>query len=86
MADLALCCQPGQSVRVGGQPDEAVQIEPGDPLPEQHPAHGRGMEGGQPTAYICQAGTCSNGITDPAALSDALTLPPQLRGQQQQRA
>ncbi|MFO1247211.1 MAG: thioredoxin domain-containing protein [Alphaproteobacteria bacterium] len=63
-----------------------IQIEPGDPLPEQHPAHGRGMEGGQPTAYICQAGTCSNGITDPAALSDALTLPPQLRGQQQQRA
>ena len=22
------------------------------------------MEGGQPTAYICQAGTCSNGFTN----------------------
>ena len=55
-------------------------------MPEQHPAHGRGMEGGQPTAYICQAGTCSNGFTTAAALSDALTLPPKLRGQQQVRA
>jgi uncharacterized protein YyaL (SSP411 family) len=63
-----------------------LQIEPGTALPEQHPAHGRGMEGGQPTAYICQAGTCSNGFTTAAALSDALTLPPQMRGQQQVRA
>ena len=59
-----------------------VQIEPGTPLPDQHPANGRGMEGGQPTAYICQAGTCSNPFTAPADLSDALTLPPQMRGQQ----
>ena len=60
-----------------------LQIEPGEPLPAQHPAHGRGMEGGQPTAYICQAGACSNGFTTAEALADALTLPPQLRGQQQ---
>jgi uncharacterized protein YyaL (SSP411 family) len=63
-----------------------MQIEPGDPLPEGHPAAGRGMEGGQPTAYLCQAGNCSNGFTNAAVLSEALTLPPQLRGQQQQRA
>ncbi|MBA2590070.1 MAG: hypothetical protein H0U98_15765, partial [Alphaproteobacteria bacterium] len=61
-----------------------IQIEPGTPLPAQHPAFGRGMEGGQPTAYICQAGNCSVGITTATALADALTLPPQMRGQQQQ--
>ena len=60
-----------------------VQIEPGDLLPPQHPAAGRGMEGGHPTAYICQMGQCSNGITNAAELAWALTLPPQLRAQQQ---
>ena len=62
-----------------------MQVEPGDPLPPGHPATGRGMEGGQPTAYICQAGACSNPITSPVDLANALTLPPQLRGQQQQQ-
>ena len=62
-----------------------VQIEPGDPLPAGHPAAGRGMEGGQPTAYICQAGQCSQPITNPAELAQTLTLPPQLRAQQQQQ-
>ncbi len=62
-----------------------MQIEPGDPLPPGHPAAGRGMEGGQPTAYICQAGVCSNPITSAAELANALTLPPQLRGQPQQQ-
>jgi uncharacterized protein len=61
-----------------------MQIEPGDPLPPGHPASGRGMEGGQPTAYICQAGVCSNPITNAAELANALTLPPQMRGQPQQ--
>jgi uncharacterized protein YyaL (SSP411 family) len=63
-----------------------MQLEPGDPLPPGHPVSGRGMEGGQPTAYICQQGNCSNGFTSAAALSEALTLPPQMRGQQQARA
>jgi uncharacterized protein YyaL (SSP411 family) len=62
-----------------------MQVEPGDPLPPGHPASGRGMEGGQPTAYICQAGVCSNPITNAAELANALTLPPQLRGQPQQQ-
>ena len=62
-----------------------MQVEPGDPLPPGHPATGRGMEGGQPTAYICQAGACSNPITSAVDLANALTLPPQLRGQQQQQ-
>ena len=63
-----------------------VQIEPGDVLPAQHPAAGRGMEGGHPTAYICQAGTCSNPFTNAAELAWAMTLPPQLRTAQQQQA
>jgi uncharacterized protein len=62
-----------------------MQIEPGDALPPGHPAAGRGMESGQPTAYICQAGNCSNPITNPADLANALTLPRQLRGQPQQQ-
>ncbi len=61
-----------------------VQIEPGDPLPADHPATGRGMQGGHPTAYICQAGTCSDGIINAADLAWALTLPAQLRAQQPQ--
>jgi uncharacterized protein YyaL (SSP411 family) len=62
-----------------------VQLEPGDPLPVGHPATGRGMEGGHPTAYICQQGNCSNAITDAGELSLTLTLPPQLRAQQIQQ-
>ncbi|HET7084085.1 MAG TPA: thioredoxin domain-containing protein [Rhizomicrobium sp.] len=60
-----------------------VQIEPGDSLPAQHPANGRGMEGGHPTVYICQAGQCSNPITNAQELALTLTLPPQLRAQVQ---
>jgi hypothetical protein len=44
------------------------------------------MEGGHPTAYICQAGQCSNPFTNAAELAWALTLPPQLRTAQQQQA
>jgi uncharacterized protein YyaL (SSP411 family) len=62
-----------------------LQLEPGDPLPPGHPATGRGMEGGQPTAYICQQGNCSQAITSAAELAQILTLPPQLRQQQQQQ-
>ena len=60
-----------------------VQIEPGDPLPPGHPATGRGMLNGQPTAYICQSGQVSDGFTDAAVLSNTLTLPAQLRQQAQ---
>jgi uncharacterized protein YyaL (SSP411 family) len=56
-----------------------VQVEPGDPLPPGHPATGQGMQGGQPTAYICQRNLCSAPITSAVTLSQALTLPPQQR-------
>ena len=56
-----------------------VQIEPGDALPPGHPATGKGMTGGQPTAYIVQLGNVSEGVTDPAQLAYVLTLPVQMR-------
>jgi uncharacterized protein YyaL (SSP411 family) len=62
-----------------------IQIEPGDALPAGHPAAGRSMENGQPTAFICQAGNCSNGFTSAESLAHALILPPTLRAQQPQQ-
>lgn len=61
-----------------------VQVEPGTPMPEGHPASGRDMIGGQPTAYVVQAGNCSEGVTDAATLAYNLTLPVQARPQPQQ--
>ncbi len=51
-------------------------VRPDQKLPPTHPAHGKTMEGGQPTAYICRNNTCSAPITSPVALSQAL-LPEQ---------
>jgi uncharacterized protein YyaL (SSP411 family) len=56
-----------------------TQIEPGEALPAGHVASGLGMEGGQPTAYICQRDMCSTPVTSAVTLSQALTLPPQQR-------
>jgi uncharacterized protein YyaL (SSP411 family) len=45
-------------------------------LPEGHPAHGKTMENGQPTAYVCQHQNCSAPIANPVTLSQVLQLPP----------
>jgi uncharacterized protein len=37
--------------------------------------HGKTMENGQPTAYICQRGACSPPVTNPVTLSQMLQLP-----------
>jgi uncharacterized protein len=58
-------------------------VEPGEKLPESHPAFGKKMENGQPTAYICQHQNCSQSITNAVTLSQALQLPQ--RPQQGQR-
>ena len=77
------CQDPGTAARLLGQ--AACQTawwcrsSRAMPCRRGHPAAGRGMEGGHPTAYICQAGTCSNPFTNAAELAWALTLPPQLR-------
>jgi len=52
-------------------------VDPSQSLPEGHPAFGKTMQNGQPTAYICQRQTCSIPITNPVTLSQSLQLPPQ---------
>ena len=47
-------------------------IDPQTSLPEGHPAAGKGMQNGMPTAYLCQRMTCSQPITNPVALSQIL--------------
>jgi hypothetical protein len=51
-------------------------VETGEALPAGHPAFGKGMQNGAPTAYLCQRNVCSPPITSAVALSQALTLPP----------
>jgi len=53
-------------------------IEPGRNLPEGHPAFGKTMQNGQPTAYICQGQNCSTPISNPVTLSQLLQLPQHL--------
>jgi uncharacterized protein YyaL (SSP411 family) len=50
-------------------------IEPDASLPEAHPAKGKTMQNGQPTAYICQGRTCSSPVTSAVTLSQVLQLP-----------
>jgi len=56
-------------------------VDPSEELPEGHPAKGKTMENGQPTAYVCQHQNCSAPIANPVTLSQVLQLPP--RPQQQ---
>ena len=51
-------------------------VESGEALPPGHPAFGKGMQNGAPTAYLCSRNTCSIPITSAVTLSQALTLPP----------
>ena len=48
------------------------RIPPDVALPENHPAAGKGRQGGRATAYVCIGQTCSLPLIDPAALRDAL--------------
>ncbi len=58
-------------------PNRTLQVaDSGDALPADHPAHGKPMENGMPTAYICQRQTCSAPIANPVTLSQLLQLPP----------
>jgi len=51
-------------------------VEPGEVLPETHPAFGKAMENGQPTAFVCQHQNCSAPIANAVTLSQVLQLPP----------
>ena len=61
-------------------------IKPGQKLHKGHPAYGKGMEGGRPTAYVCSAESCSAPVTDPQALFNGLQAEPFHRIQQMQQA
>jgi len=50
-------------------------VSPDESFPQGHPMHGKTLQNGQPTAYICQRGTCSAPITNPVVLSQMLQLP-----------
>ena len=52
-------------------------VEPGDVLPEGHPATEAAKQGGAPAAYICQGTYCSPPFTSAVQLSQILTLPRQ---------
>jgi uncharacterized protein YyaL (SSP411 family) len=52
-----------------------IVVPPDRELPEGHPARGKTMLNGNPTAYICQRGSCSAPINNPVALSQMLQLP-----------
>jgi uncharacterized protein len=56
-------------------------IDPKDTLPDGHPAQGKTMQNGQPTAYVCQRMTCSAPIINPVTLSQVLQLPTRVQGQ-----
>ncbi|MES2255959.1 MAG: thioredoxin domain-containing protein [Pseudomonadota bacterium] len=51
-------------------------VESGEALPTGHPAFGKGMVNGAPTAYLCSRADCSIPITSAVTLSQVLTLPP----------
>lgn len=61
---------------------QLLVVDPADILPEAHPAFGKKMENGQPTAYICQHKQCMAPITNAVTLSQVLQLParPQVAG------
>jgi uncharacterized protein YyaL (SSP411 family) len=47
-------------------------IAPGEPLPETHPAYGKGQVDGRATAYVCRGAVCSLPVTDETALARTL--------------
>jgi uncharacterized protein YyaL (SSP411 family) len=51
-------------------------VDTGEALPTGHPAFGKGMVNGAPTAYLCSRADCSAPITSAVTLSQVLTLPP----------
>lgn len=47
-------------------------IHPDEPLPAGHPAAGKGLRDGRPTAYVCAGATCGLPTTDAGTLRQEL--------------
>lgn len=52
-----------------------TRLKPNQALHSGHPAHGKGLKDGQPTAYVCRDLTCSPPVTEPDALTALLRRP-----------
>ena len=56
-------------------PNRLLQVmTPDEQLPDGHPAKGKGMIGGKPTAYVCKGQSCGLPVTHAAGLGTALAL------------
>jgi uncharacterized protein YyaL (SSP411 family) len=82
--EIIVCGPPGdlrtqnlvKAVRGRSLPNRLLMIvPPGQDLPSGHPAAGKTMQDGQPTAYICGGMSCSPPVTSAAILSQVLKLP-----------
>jgi hypothetical protein len=49
-----------------------LALTPGEALPSEHPAAGKGLVEGKPAAYVCDGPVCSLPIVAPQQLVDAL--------------
>ena len=49
-----------------------LRVTPNDTIPDTHPAAGKGMIGGVPTAYVCRGPVCGPPATDAQALRTLL--------------
>jgi len=49
-----------------------MRVQPGAPLPDGHPATGKGLIDGRAAAYICVGAACGMPVTGPEALKEAL--------------
>jgi hypothetical protein len=55
-------------------------LSPEEKLPENHPAYGKTMQNGQPTAYVCRGNICSSPVTSAVTLSQSLQMPAPKQG------
>jgi uncharacterized protein YyaL (SSP411 family) len=49
-----------------------LRLDPGTALPQGHPAAGKAMLDGRPTAYLCRGPVCQAPVTTPQALLDLI--------------
>jgi uncharacterized protein YyaL (SSP411 family) len=50
-------------------------VQPDTPLPDDHPASGKGQIDGRATAYVCHGQVCSPPALTPERLREALQVP-----------